>query len=53
MYFVCGVCACWFSLMCLGVAIVRYCVMVQKLWLCVLCVRVGVSFNVIVCGVGG
>ena len=49
----CGVCACCFSLMCLGVVIVMYCVMVQHVCLCVLCIRVGVSFNVLVCGVGG
>ena len=39
--------------MCLGVVIVMYCVVVHNVWLCVLCVRVGVSFNVLVCGVGG
>ena len=49
----CGVCACCFSLMCLGVVLVMYCVMVHNVWLCVLCVRVGVSFNVLVCDVGG
>ena len=49
----CGVCACCFSLMCLGVVIVMYCAMVHSEWLCVLCVPVGVSFNVLVCGVGG
>ena len=53
MYFVRGVCACCVSLMCLGVGLVMYCVMVHSLRLCVLCVRVGVSFNVLVCGVGG
>ena len=48
-----GVCACGFSLMGVCVVLVMYCVMVHGLWLCVLCVRVGVSFNVLVCGVGG
>ena len=49
----CCVCARCFSLMCLGVGLVMYCVMVHNVWLCVLCVRVGVSFNVLVRGVGG
>ena len=49
----CGVCACGFSLMCLCVVLVMYCVMVHGLCLCVLCACVGVSFNVLVCGVGG
>ena len=39
--------------MCLGVGLVMYCAMVHNLLLCVLCVRVGVSFKVLVCGVGG
>ena len=39
--------------MCLGVVVVMCCAMVHNVWLCVLCVRVGVSFNVFVCGVGG
>ena len=47
----CGVCACGFSLMCLCVVLVMCCVMVHSLY--VLCVCVGVSFNVLVCGVGG
>ena len=49
----CGVCACCFNVMCLGVVLVMYCVIVHNVWLCVLCVRVGVSFNVLVCDVGG
>ena len=49
----CGVCACCVSLVCLCGVIVVYCVMVHNVWLCVLCVRVGVSFSVLVCGVGG
>ena len=39
--------------MCLCVVLVVYCVMVHGLCLCVLCVCEGVSFNVLVCGVGG
>ena len=46
----CGVCACGFSLMCLCVVLVMCCVMVHSL--CVLCVCVGVSFNVLVCESG-
>ena len=53
LFILCGVCACCFSLMCLGVVIVMYCVMVQNVCLCVLRVRVGVSLIVLVFGVGG
>ena len=42
----CGVCACGFEFMCLRVVLVMFCVMVHG------CVCVGVSFNVLVCGVG-
>ena len=42
-----------FSLMCLCVVLVMYCVMVYGLRLCGLCVCVAVSFNVLVCGVCG
>ena len=49
----CGVRACGFSLMRLCVVLVMYCVMVHGLCLCVLCVCVGASSNVLVCGVGG
>ena len=46
------VCVC-FGLKCLCVVLVMYCVMVHGLCLCALCVCVGVSFNVLVCGVNG
>ena len=39
--------------MCLWVVNVMCCVMVHGLCLCVLCVCVGVPFNVLACGVGG
>ena len=45
-------CACELNFMCLCVVIVMCCVMVHGLCLCVLCVCAGVSFNVLVCGVG-
>ena len=49
--FVWGARACCFNIMYVCVAIGMYCVMVYGLWLCVLRVCVGVSFNVLVCGV--
>ena len=45
-------CACELNFMCLCVVIVICRVMVHGLCLCVLCVCAGVSFNVLVCGVG-
>ena len=47
----CGACACCFKLMHVCVVRVVYCVMVYGL--CVLCVCVVGSFNVLVCGVCG
>ena len=49
----CGVCACGFRLMCLCVVLVMYCAMVHGLCLCVLCVCLGGSFKVLVCGASG